>query len=156
MNLILESTTSVPYFTDMGLTLGAAGVEVRDFDWYVSDVETNVNLPELASGNRWFTGTELSELLAMPDLQFEWAVFSAVPKGTRFQVDAEPFADGNRSYWSSESDLKSQLPGALFEVACWDSGATILVGLSKEMESAFLRAFPDARPLSEASSVNDA
>jgi hypothetical protein len=150
MNLILESPASVPYFTDVGRILKAAGLEIRNFDWYVSDVETNIDVPDLLAGSRWFTGDELAQVLAIDRLQFIWGVLSAVPKGMRCPIEAEPFVDGNRSYWLA-SEARPQLPSALLEVACWDSSATILLGLSEEQAVAFKKAFPEARLLSEAS-----
>ena len=149
MNLILESSARVPYFTDMGACLKAAGIAVEDFDWYVSDCETNVTVPELSGGSRWFDGDELSRVLETDHLQFDWGVFSAVPRGMRYPVESDPFADGNPAYWQA-GDIVPQLPGALFEIACWDSSATILVGLSREHAAAFLAAFPEAMPLSRA------
>lgn len=150
MNLILESPASVPYFTDVGLILKAIGVEIRDFDWYVSDVETNIDVPDLRAGGRWLTGEELCRVLTIDHPQFIWGVLSAVPKGMRHPVAAEPFVAGNRSYWLA-SEVSPQLSGALFEVACWDSSATLLSGLSEVQAAAFMKAFPEAKPLSEAS-----
>ena len=49
-------------------------------------------------------------------------------------------------YWSGE-ELSPQLGGALFEIACWDSSATILVGLPDEAEASFVRVYSDTRPL---------
>ena len=148
MSVILESSASVPYFTDVSLILQAAGVEVRDFDWYVSDVETNVDVPDLLAGSCWLTGEELARVLAIDRLQFIWGVLSAVPSGTRCAVVTEPFVKGNRSYWSA-SEVGPQLSCALFEIACWDSSATVLSGLSESQTNAFKKAFPEAKPLSE-------
>jgi len=150
MNLILESPASIPYFTNVGRILHAAGLDARNFDWYVSDVETNIDVPDLLAGGRWLSGEELTQILAIDRLQFIWGVFSAVPKGARCLVEAEPFVDGNKAYWSA-GEIRPQLPGALFEVSCWDSSATVLVGLSDEQAAAFRRSFPQAKLLSQAS-----
>lgn len=60
MNLILESSERVPFYTDMHATLTAIGVETSAYDWFVSDVETNVALPALSEGDVRMTGDELS------------------------------------------------------------------------------------------------
>ena len=84
MNLILKAPASVPYFTDVHLILRSAAIEIRDRDWYVSDVETNIDVPELSAGSRWFSGDELARVLTTIErLQFIWGVITAVPKGTR-------------------------------------------------------------------------
>jgi hypothetical protein len=150
MNLILESPASVPYFTDLGCILKATGLEIRNFDWYVSDVETNLDVPDLLAGSRWFTGEELAQVLATDQLQFIWGVLSAVPKGMRCPIEAEPIVYGNRSYWVA-GEIRPQLPSASLEVACWDSSATILLGLSDEQAVAFKKVFPEAKLLSKAS-----
>lgn len=147
MNLILESPAEVPYFTNVACTLKAAEIEVRDFDWFVSDVETNLDVPAL-SRSGWLTGEQLAHVLATERLQFIWGVLSAVPEGWRCDVEVEPFARGNASYWSSNA-VSPQLHSALFEVVCWDSSATILSGLSDVQADAFRKTFPDAKPLSE-------
>ena len=88
----------------------------------------------------------MHEFLEQNEVQFIWAVFSAVPKGFRITVDTAPYIEDNPSYWSGE-ELSPQLSGALFEIACWDSSATILVGLPTEAEASFVRAFSDTRSL---------
>jgi hypothetical protein len=40
-----------------------------------------------------------------------------------------------------------QLQGARIEVVCWDSSATILIGLSSEQATRYLTANPHAKPL---------
>jgi len=41
MNLILEKTNQVKFFTNMKDVFCALKVDCADFDWYVSDIETN-------------------------------------------------------------------------------------------------------------------
>jgi hypothetical protein len=144
MNIALDDPNAVPYFTDMKATLAAAEIAATDFDWYVSDLETNYTLDALPASAGWMTGHDLEEALAMPGLQFIWAVLSAFPRGTSFEVPDEPCVDGNPQYWSNPS-LKPQLPGALFEVVSWDSSATILVGVPDESGIAFMRRYPQAK-----------
>jgi hypothetical protein len=149
MNLILEKVERIPFFTDMRATLCALGISAADFDWYLSDVETNYYGDEFSSEDQWMTGGELRHLLDHNDIQFIWAVFSAVPIGYRHNVPAAPHIDGNPDYWSG-FEVRPQLSGAIFEIACWDSSATILVGLPAEAEARFLTVFPEAGLLQNA------
>ncbi|MFN7727199.1 MAG: hypothetical protein ACK5QH_19265 [Rubrivivax sp.] len=96
MNVALDAPNAVPYFTDMKTTLDAAEIKTTDFDWYVSDLETNYSIDALPASAGWMTGQELEQALAAPGLQFIWAIFSAFPKGTRFEVLGEP-CDGQFS-----------------------------------------------------------
>lgn len=145
MNVILEHSKQVNWYTDMAATFAATGVNPRRFDWYVSDVETNVSVARLSHGDTWIAGDELAALLETR-IQFIWAVFSAFPLGMRVAVDDAPFADGNPAFWQSPQ-VAPQLPGACFEVVCWDSSATILVGVSEAQAAAFSRTYSDAKPL---------
>ena len=146
MNLILENTDQVRFFTDMALVFNALGISAADYDWYVSDIETNCSESMFSQDNRWISGQELQELLANSNIQFIWAVFSALPKGVHFVVETPPYVYNNPSYWSGE-DVRPQLEDALFEIVCWDSSATILIDLPAEAEASFSRAFPDTRNL---------
>ncbi|MET0857774.1 MAG: hypothetical protein ABWY27_13550, partial [Telluria sp.] len=83
------------------------------------------------------------------EIQFIWAVFSAVPKGFRTAVSAAPYVEGNPDYWNGK-DVAPQLEGAFFEIACWDSSATILINLPAEARRQFIAAYSDTRPLSKA------
>jgi hypothetical protein len=155
VNLILEKTDQVPYFTNMRLVLQALGVFANDYDWYVSDIEMDYSGTELSSDDQWISGEELQQFLERNEVQFIWAVFSAFPKDFRCAVQPAPYADGNSNYWNSR-EVFPQLEGALFEVTCWDSSATILVGLSAVAETAFMQTYSDACPLVKAATKQTA
>ena len=145
MNLILERTDQVRFFTNMREVIAALGISCSDYDWYVSDIETNGF--QFAEG--WYSGGELESQIASDDIQFIWAVFNAFPKGVRVEVREAPFVDGNPHYWNG-SEPRPQLDGASFEIACWDSSATILVGLDAEKAGSYRSTFSDAVDLKSA------
>lgn len=151
MNLLLESTDAVPYFTDVGSTLRSLGVSASEFDWYVSDIETNIVGDGIPQADGWMNGPELAHCLAQPNLQFIWGVFSAFPRGMRVDVPRPPAANGNAQLWRDDSPLSPQLDGALFELVCWDSSATILVGVTAEQADSYRAAHPQARLLRDPS-----
>lgn len=145
MNLILERTESVRYFTDMRLMFAGLGISASDYDWYVSDVETNYYVDELKKENQWLSGVELEHCVTRNGVQFIWAVFSAFPIGTRFDVTEPPFGN-NDHYWTGQ-EVKPQLAKALFEIVAWDSSATLFIGLPGDIEERFRTAYPDTRSL---------
>jgi len=149
MNLILEKTDQVLWFTNMRDVFDAANIAPQDYDWYVSDIETNWCPPGFSPVDQWFPGEALAAFLREHEVQFIWAVFSALPKGCRVTPSSPPCADGNPRYWNGE-EPGPQLDGALFEIACWDSSATILVNLPEEAARAFVARYPDTRPLASA------
>jgi len=133
----------------MSDVLETAGIMAQDYDWYVSDIDTNYTPDGFSPEDQWIRGEELASLVQDHKLQFNWAVFSAVPKGFRSTVSAVPYADGNPDYWNGKNAMP-QLDGALFEIVCWDSSATILINLPAEAQSRFIAAYSDTRPLSKA------
>jgi hypothetical protein len=148
VNLILEKTDEVPFFTNMESVFHALKIPCQDYDWYLSDLDTSYYPEGFSPRDQWMTGKELSRLISGQNFQFNWGVFSAVPKGFHCEIEDAPFADGNSAYWI-DPDYHPQLRCALFEITCWDSSATILAGISPEAAANFLRAFPDTRPLSD-------
>lgn len=143
LNLILEHTNQVGFFTNMRLVFFALGISAADYDWLISDIETNYYGAEFTSEDRWIEGETLQRFVNENEVQFIWAVFSAVPKGYRCTVTITPYIEGNPDYWNGK-EITPQLDGALFEIACWDSSATILVGLPPELEANFKLAYSDA------------
>ena len=144
MNIILDKTGSVPYFTNMKSVLEALRLTAGSFDWYLSDIDCNYIGPDFSSEDQWIDGVDLQNFLDKHEVQFIWGVFSAVPKGFRTVVENSPYVDGNTAYWIN-SDIRPQLAGALFEIACWDSSATILVGVPGDAIDLFCRIYPEAR-----------
>lgn len=146
MNLILEHTDAVPFFTEMHSVFKALGIRARDYDWFVSDIETNYYGNGFTSEDHWITGEALERFITENTVQFIWAVFSAFPKGVRFPVEAAPTVEDYAGYWSG-IEVAPQLKDALFEIAAWDSSATIFIGLPAEAIEHFMRVYPDAKSL---------
>lgn len=144
MNVVLENSDSVKFFTDLRVTFSALGIDCESYDWYISDIETN--RVEISEG--WCSGVQLKRIIESNEIQFIWGVFSAFTKGVRVDVINPPFVYDNPSYWSGE-EVAVQIPGALFEIAAWDSSATILVGGTPEMVQAFSTVFPEVKNLKE-------
>jgi len=150
-NLILEETDQVRCYTDMRDVFEAANIAPQDYDWYVSDIETNWNPPGFSPDDQWFTGEELAAILHAYEVQFIWAVFSAVPKGLRPTPVPTPYVEDNLRYWNG-TESGPQLESALFEIVCWDSSGTILINLPAHAINSFLKRYPDAKPLATARS----
>jgi len=149
MNLILEKTDRVECFTNMREILAAADIAPEDYDWYVSDIETNWTPAGFSPTDQWFSGAALAAFLHEHEVQFIWAVFNAVPKGYRPDLSSAPYVYDNPTYWNG-SEPAPQLAGAMFEIACWDSSGTILIDLPAHAAQAFVTAFPETKPLATA------
>ncbi|MDR7150374.1 hypothetical protein J2W49_002332 [Hydrogenophaga palleronii] len=149
MNLILEKTDQVTYFTNMRLVFEAMGISPGEFDWYISDIEVNRHPEGFSDEDQWMDGPVLDQLLKRVEVQFIWAVFSAVPRSFRSVVTSSPYSEGNPTFWNGEP-VKPQLPGALFEIVSWDSSATLLIGIPEDAGQRFAQSYSDTRPLAEA------
>jgi elongation factor P hydroxylase len=145
-NLILERTNQVPYFTNMRKVFEALNLDPSEFDWFLSDIETNYFPPGFNDSDQWLAGDKLRDLIQENEIQFIWGVFSAVPKGTRLEVTQPPFVERKFGYWYG-ADVRPQLTGALFEIVSWDSSATILIGIPDESATHFISVYSHAHPL---------
>jgi len=74
----------------------ALGIAASDFDCYLSDVETTYHGEDFAPHDQWISGPELLRLDERNEIQFNWAVFSAVTVGLRPTVLAAPYIEGNQ------------------------------------------------------------
>jgi hypothetical protein len=126
----------------------AANIAPEDYDWYLSDIETNWTPLGFSPIDQWFSGEALASFLCQHQLQFIW-VFSAVPKGFRSLPLNAPYVEGNPHYWNG-SVVEPQLEGGIFEIACWDSSAIILINLPALAEQAFMSKFAHTRLLATA------
>jgi len=154
MNVILEASPApVQSHTDLPHALTAARIDLRGYDWYICDIEPDVDYPDIDLSDRWYTGDELHAIFLSAPLRFVWGVFSAFPRGPRAArppVHLVPFVKVNQDYWSVRPRLP-QFPGAVIEIACWDGIATILSGLTVNQAWSFKSRFPQAKLLEDAS-----
>lgn len=142
MNLIVENEKSVRFYTSLWDVARWLDLDLKDFDWHLSDIDGGWSgIPDPC----WITGYGLVEKLQEYDYQFIWAVLSAFPKGTEPRLNPEPYADGNTSFWNGSP--KKQLQGAIFEIVCWDSSATLFIGLPEELATNALKNIPGIKKL---------
>ena len=161
----------MPYFTNMRLVFNALPDVCLKHDWLISDLDCiwlassdedrwplasrrrapfeNEAEPEepVASGPVLVNGRELDEILNWNNVQFNWAVFSALLIGARPVTEKAPYAEGNPHLW--QGSPKPQLPEAVLEIVCWDSSCCLLIGVSEELASSFRTSFPEALDLDE-------
>ena len=144
MNFIQENNKHVPWFTSLVDVLSWLEIKAEDFDWHFSDVDGGW---EDLDDPSWVRGEELAEKLREYNYQFVWSVVSVYPKGTSPFTSQEPFADGNPEFWSGIP--KKQLSDSLFEIVCWDSSATLFIGLPKELENCLMKNAPGIKNLNK-------
>jgi hypothetical protein len=147
MNLILENSACMEYHTYFG-KLFESVPELSSYSYLISGLDTNGSTDErLRSDVVVLSGEELAAIVREHDVQFIWAVLSAfreIPKALPLEL---PFADGNPNFWRGSP--RPQLPGATFEIVCFDSGCTLFIGVDAGLAANLKSVYPDIRDLDE-------
>lgn len=125
--------------------------DIKPQDDIGTSAAPKLRLPGFSWEDQWFTGAELATLLHVSEVQFIWAVFSAVPKGFRPTLGSAQYLENNPRYWDG-TEPGPQMEGALFEIACSDTCGTTLINLPAQAIRLFLTRYPDAKPLATARS----
>lgn len=156
MNTLLESSSRMPFHTDLRPVFEAFGGREREFNWLLTDVELNFYPPGLEyidddrETARWRSGNALSDIVKAHEIQFIWDVLSGFRTGVAIDpaaLDVYPFADGNGSLWAPGARV--QHPLADVEIVCWDSLATLLLSRDDDLPRRFRLFFPEAVDLDE-------
>jgi hypothetical protein len=134
MNIIAEKIKSIRFYTSLRDVENWLEIKLSDYDWHVADIHGGWQEMEDPC---WISGDKIRKKIDEFDWQFIWAVFSAYPKGTKAFHSEIPYADGNPNFWSG-SPVK-QLEGSLFEIVCWDSSATLFIGMPDNLGRNLLR-----------------
>lgn len=113
------------------------------YDWFISDIEMNCTPPEeLKNENQFVSGELLKKIISENDIQFIWAVFSALPKGATPMVGVIPYANCNSDFWIGSP--RPQLKNASFEIVCFDSSLFLLIGIPENIGYKFKAKYTDA------------
>ena len=145
MNYIQEKAKGVGFYTSLRDVGAWLEINLSDYDWNISDIDGA--WPELDDPS-WIRGEDLAAKLNEYDYQFVWAVLSAFPKSTEPFTTDEPFADGNSDFWEGEPK-KKQLKNSEFEIVCWDSSATLFIGLPDSLGITLLANAPGIKDLNK-------
>jgi hypothetical protein len=144
MNYIQENTKDVNFYTSLKDIEKWLEIDIQEYDWHLSDIE---GAWQELDDPSWVLGSDLAAKLNEFDFQFVWAVISVFPKGAKQLLSEKPFADGNQEFW--EGSPKKQLADSLFEIVCWDSSATLFIGLPEELAKKLLNNAPGIKNLDE-------
>jgi len=144
MNLLLEHSKFVEYYTYLGPIFEAAP-ELAEFTYLISDLETAGETDgRLARGPIVITGRDLRAIVTERKVQFIWAVLSAFDHEPAIPPEL-PYADGNTGFWTDAP--RPQMRDAKFEIVCWDSSATLFIGLEAATAAKIQKRYPDTRDL---------
>jgi hypothetical protein len=145
MNLIVDKSPAIRWYTDLYPFVFRARGRVEQYAWLMTNISLNANLPfeESPQGAYWVPGRDLAQYVSQTRPQFSWGVLSAIPADREILARNDttyPFADGNSRFWNGSP--RPQHPFAEFEIVCWDSSATLLIGADEEIGHHFKDAYP--------------
>jgi len=144
MNLLLEHSKFVDYYTYLDPIFEVAP-ELAEFTYLISDIEIVGEIDErLAHGPIVISGRNLRAIVEEKKVQFIWAVLSAFDHEPTIPTEL-PYADGNSGLWADSP--RPQMRDAKFEIVCWDSGATLFIGLEPAVGEKLKQRYPDIRDL---------
>lgn len=131
-NLIIENSPTIKWYSDLYPFFSLIEPTIRKHRWLWTDVEVNAPLPIPHNdfGRYLIDGDTLFDF-AVGRPQFNWSVLSALPSEyevapTAIPRESVPYADGNPDFWHGSP--RPQFSDAVFEIVCWDSSATLLIG----------------------------
>ena len=139
------SSKDEKYYTNMLKVMNAIKEIVNDYNWLISDIETNKEF-NLTNGYSILNGNELMKYLnENVDLQYIWGCFSAIPKHyleediLKYEI---PYVKGNNNICRDKSII--QHPLAEIEIDAIDSSFIQIIAKTDEVIELFRKSFPFA------------
>ena len=144
MNLISYASKHVDFYTYLD-RLFVAAPELEGYTYLITEVEINRGQHILLNSDPVvISGRELRHIVESEDIQFIWAVLSAFSGEVTIPEDL-PFADMNGELWTTT--VKPQIEESDFEIVCWDSTATLFIGIDDSVASKLSAYDPDIQSL---------
>jgi hypothetical protein len=111
--------------------LFSAVPELENYTYLITELEINRGEHVLMESSPLIiTGSDLRKIVESDKIQFIWAVLSAFGGDVTIPEDL-PFADMNAELWTST--VKPQIKESDFEIVCWDSSATLFIGVDNSV-----------------------
>ena len=142
------------FYTNMKRVFESINNVQNDYNWLITDLETNANHHYLDEytfeySYLWLSGSKLTEIVESDEyFQWIWAVFSGFPKDvTKEQVLKYdlPYADGYGGFW--ENPVTIQHPLAIIEIVPWDSSLVLVISKDDKIIDDFLESMTYAKDL---------
>jgi len=147
MNLILEKSRYVESYTHLRALFDAVP-QLRSYFYVISDLEVSgTKDPRLFGDVVRLSGEELHAMVRSEDMQFVWAVFSALEEPPARLPLELPSADGNPRFW--EGSPKPQMPGASFEIVAFDASCTLFIGVDAALAARLRDLYQDIADLDQ-------
>ncbi len=147
MNLVSTGSNSIPFYTYIDPLFNIIP-ELEGYNYLISDLDINRGKDHLlhSSNPLIIGGKELRKIVASEKIQFIWAVISAF-EGDVTIPENLPYADGNSNLWTECPQL--QIKGAIFEIVCWDSSATLFINFPNIWGAKLRELYPDIEKLKD-------
>ncbi len=132
------------FYTFMDIILEPIKDTVLNYNWFITACDCN-HYPDarLEEDYIWLSGDDLLQIINGQDIQFIWAVFSAIPKENTLEDVLKydfPYADMNRGFWKNPVHI--QHPLAEIEIVPWDSSLVLFIAKDDSLVDVFAANFP--------------
>lgn len=133
------------YYTDMKAILAPIRDDFSQYNWLITDFECNHYPDTRIQWNAeyaWMSGEDFLALVDKHDIQFIWAVFSAIPKQVKLEEVLKyekPYADEYTDFWKNPVGI--QHPLAEIEIVSWDSSLVLVIARDDDVAVRFQRGF---------------
>ena len=141
------------YYTYMNVVLTPIKDDFKKYNWLITDYDCS-HYPDpriqYVENHAWISGEDFLGIVERHEIQFIWAVFSAIPKQVPLEEVLKydlPQADGYRGFW--ENPITIQHPLAEMEIVPWDSGLVLLIAKEDDCVTRFAKHFPLSRDLAQ-------
>ena len=140
------------FFTDIKIVFDSIKNEQLKYNWLITDLELNEDIPILTDKNPCFiSGEELTKIInETKDIQWIWGVLSAFPKDIPVDKILKyplPYADEYNGFWQNPISL--QHPLAVIEIVSFDSSLTLLISKDDKIIDDFKNSCPLSEDLEE-------
>lgn len=123
--------------------------DIRSFKWFLSDLNymaDSADIPINLDNDYFMLSNDEFDSLLAHHIQFIWGTILGFPQESdiSFDADALPYVEGNDLIWVPGN---MQIPGAVIEINCFDSSATIVKFSDENLSKKFHGFYPEFEPL---------
>lgn len=150
MDWILYGGRTFRFHTHLQEVLAPIKNDIKDFKWFLSDLDyiaDNANIPINFDQDHFILNKDEFQSLLYHDMQFIWGSIFGFREESEilFNPDSLPYVEGNEIIWKLGN---IQIPDAVIEIDCFDSGATIVKFSDENLSKKFRDFYPEFKPLS--------
>lgn len=142
---ILYGGRTFPFHTHLQEVLVPIRNDIKDFKWFLSDIDyvaDSADIPINFYQDHFILNKDEFQGLLSHNIQFIWGSILGFPRESEISFDSEalPYVEGNELIWKPGN---FQICGAVIEIDCFDSSATIVKFSDESLSKKFHNFYPE-------------